>query len=155
VTLPAALRPVTKIARVELRDPSGQVVLQGSFQAGGDDFGGGSGGGGGGQDVSREAPLNPTGVDNDAKGKVKTQMSASRQTLEIEGDKLDSNAQYNVLIDGFSLGSVTTDGSGSFKIDFSTEDGTLPAQVRPVSNIQRVDVIDSQGRTVLTGGPPV
>ena len=50
---------------------------------------------------------------------------------------------------------VTTDGSGSFKIDLSTENGSLPAQVRPVSNIQRVNVIDSMGRTVLTGGPPV
>lgn len=156
LTLPQALRPVTSIVRVELRDPAGQVVLQGSFQAGGDDFGGGSGGGGGGgQDVSREAQLNSTGVDNDAKGKVKTRMSASLQTLEIEGEKLDSNAQYNVLVDGFSLGNVTTDGSGSFKIDLSTENGTLPAQVRPVSNIQRVDVIDSQARLVLTGGPPV
>lgn len=127
---------------------------------GGDDFGGGSGGGGddggggGGQDVAREAQLNPTGVDNDAGGKVKTQTSSSRQTLEIEGEKLDSNAQYNVVVDGFSVGNVTTDGSGSFKIDLSTENGSLPAQVRPVSSIQRVDVIDSQGRVVLTGGPP-
>jgi subtilisin family serine protease len=157
VTLPAALRPVTSIVRVELRDPAGQVVLEGSFQAGGDDFGGGSGGGGGGgaQEVNRETQLNPTGVDLDAKGNVKTRMSSSRQTLEIEGEKLDSNGQYNVLVDGFSLGNVTSDGSGSFKIDLSTENGTLPAQVRPVSNIQRVDVIDSQGRLVLTGGPPV
>jgi hypothetical protein len=161
VTLPPAARPVTKIVRVELRDPSGQVALQGTFQAGGDDFGGGSGGGddgggggGGGQDVAKEAQLNSTGIDNDAKGKVKTQMSSSRQTLEIEGEKLDSNAQYNVVVDGFSLGNVTTDGSGSFEIDLSTENGSLPAQVRPVSNIQRVNVIDSLGRIVLTGGPP-
>lgn len=161
VTLPPSAKPVTKIVHVELRDPSGQVVLQGTFQAGGDDFGGGSGGGGddgggggGGLDVNREAQLNPTGVDNDAKGKVKTQMSSSRQTLEVEGEKLDSNAQYNVVVDGFSLGNLTTDGSGSFKIDLSTENGSLPAHLRPVSNIQRVDVIDSQGRLVLTGGPP-
>jgi len=161
VTLPSSARPVTKIAHVELRDPSGQVVLQGTFQAGGDDFGGGGsggggddGGGGGGQDVAREAQLNSTGVDNDAKGKVKTEMSSSRQTLEIEGEKLDPNAQYDVVVDGFSLGHVTTDGGGSFKIDLSTENGSLPAQVRPVSNIQRVNVIDSMGRIVLTGGPP-
>jgi len=38
--LPQALKPITRLQRVELRDPSGQIVLQGSFQAGGDDFGG-------------------------------------------------------------------------------------------------------------------
>src|SRR5262249_5970243 len=45
--LPAALRPVTNIRHIEVRNPAGQVVLQGDFQAG-DDSGGGSGGGGGG-----------------------------------------------------------------------------------------------------------
>jgi hypothetical protein len=105
------------------------------------------------QEVDREARLKQTGVDPD-EGKVKTQMSASRETLEIEGDKLDSNVQINMLVDGFSLSIVTTDGSGSFKIDFITENSSPPAHVRPVSNIQRVDVIDSQGRIVLTGGTP-
>jgi hypothetical protein len=149
--LPQSLRPVTKIARIELRDPAGSVVLQGLFQAGGDDFGGGSGSG---QEVSREAQLNPTGIEN-AKGKVKTRISSTRETLEIEGDKLTSNAQYSVLVNGFSLGTLTTDGSGSFKIELSSENGTLPAGVRPVSNIQRIDVINPQGMIVLTGGPPL
>ena len=85
---------------------------------------------------------------------MKTRASSSRETLEIEGDKLNPNAQYSVIVDGFSLEVVTTDGSGSFKLRLSTEDGSLPLQVRPVSNIQRVDVIDSQGTLVLTGGPP-
>ena len=50
--LPSALRPVTGIKTVEVRNPAGQVVLLGTFQAGGDDFGGGGddGGGGGGDD---------------------------------------------------------------------------------------------------------
>ncbi|HSE37038.1 MAG TPA: S8 family serine peptidase [Blastocatellia bacterium] len=46
LTLPAAARPVTGLQTVELRDPAGQAVLRGTFQAGGDDFGGGGGGGG-------------------------------------------------------------------------------------------------------------
>ncbi len=225
--LPPAARPVTSIRVIELRNPAGQAVLRGSFQAGGDDFGGGSGdgsetsfqgaieslpaagligdwrvaghtvhvsasteirqnngpaivsaqvevkgatqqdgstnatrvevlaSGGGGQDVTRQANLNPTGVDPDAKGKVTTKMSSTRETLEIEGSKLDGNSNYTVIVDGFSLGTVTTDGSGSFKISLSTEDGTLPPQVRPVSNIQHVTVMDSLSRSVLTGGPPV
>lgn len=44
--LPQTLRPITKLQRVELRDQAGQIVLQGSFQAGGDDFGGDDSGGG-------------------------------------------------------------------------------------------------------------
>ena len=163
--LPPALRPVTRIQRIEVRDPSNQIVLQGAFQAGGDDFGGGgddsggggddSGGGGGGGEVQKEAALNSTGIDSDANGKVKTGVSSSRETLEIEGDKLNSHAQYTLIVDGFSLETLTTDGSGSFKFSLTTENNTLPAQVRPVSNIQRVDVIDSQGRIVLSGGPPI
>lgn len=46
--LPATLRPVTMIQAIEIRNSVGQVVLRGTFQAGGDDFGGGDGGGGGG-----------------------------------------------------------------------------------------------------------
>jgi hypothetical protein len=145
--LPPALRPVTKIQRVEVRDPSSQIVLQGTFQAGGDDFGGG--------EVQKEADLNSTGVDPDAQGKVKTRASSNGETLEIEGDKLDSNAPYIVVIDGFSLGALTTDNNGSFKLGLSSENNTLPSQVRPVSNIQRVEVFDSQGRLVLSGGPPI
>ena len=47
LTLPAAARPVTGLQTIELRDPAGQAVLRGTFQAGGDDFGGGGGGGSG------------------------------------------------------------------------------------------------------------
>jgi hypothetical protein len=112
-----------------------------------------SSGGGGGQ-TSREAVLNPTGIDPDATGKVKIQFSSSREELEIEGSKLEGSSNYTVAVDGFQL-SVSTDNSGSFKISFSTEDGSLPSQVRPVSNIQQIRIIDSQGRLVLIGGPPV
>jgi hypothetical protein len=99
--------------------------------------------------------LNPTGVDADARGKVTTKMSSARETFEIEGSKLDDNANYMVIVDGFSLGTIPTDGSGSFKLSLSTEDGSLPQQMTPVSNIQHVTVRDSLGRAVLTGGPPV
>lgn len=162
--LPQALRPVTKVQSIEVRDPANQVVLQGTFQAGGDDFGGGGGddnggggsgggGGGGSQNVQKESTLNSTGVDADAKGKVKVSASSSGEELEVEGDKLDSDKTYTVLVDNFGLGSVTTDGSGSFKLKLSTRDGNLPSQIQPVSNIQHVDVFDGQGRKVLSSGP--
>jgi hypothetical protein len=59
-----------------------------------------------------------------------------------------------VVVDGFALATVTTDGSGNFGLELDTEDGSLPGQVRPVSNIQQVRVLDSMGRVVLSGGPP-
>jgi hypothetical protein len=112
-----------------------------------------SSGGGGGQ-ADREAVLNPTGIDPDATGRVKTDFSSSREELEIEASKLEETSNYTVTVDGFQI-PVSTDNSGSFKIRFSTEDGSLPSQVRPVSNIQQIRISDSQGRLVLVGGPPV
>jgi hypothetical protein len=155
--LPNTLRPVTGIQRIEVRDPALQVVLQGTFQAGGDDSGGDGGDGGGDSsgEQQKEATLNSTGVDSNAEGEVETRFSSSREQLEIEAEKLDADAQYLVVVDGFSLGEVMTDGGGSFKLSLSTENGTLPSQIRPVTNIRRVDVFDSLGTLVLTGGPPV
>ena len=225
IFLPPSLQPVTKIQTIELRNSSGQAVVRGTFQAGGDDFGGGHGGGetsfqgaieslpaagfigdwrvsgrtvhvtasteirqdhgtavigaqvevrgstqsdgstnatrievlssgGGGGSAQREATLNPTAIDPDANGKVKIDVSGSREELEIEANKLDENSSYRVVVDGFLLAIKVTDGSGSFKITLSTEDGSLPPQVRPVTNIQQISISDSQGRLVLSGGPP-
>jgi len=229
ILLPPSLRPVTSIQTIELRNSSGQVVVRGSFQAGGDDFGGGGhgggessfqgaieslpaggfigdwrvggrtvhvtaateirqdhgaavigalvevrgatqpdgstnatrievlsqDGGGGSGEVQREATLSPTGIDLDATGKIKLDFSSSREELEIEASKLEENSSYRIVVDGFLLSTIVTDGGGSFKITLSTEDGSLPSQVRPVTNIQQVRISDSQGRLVLIGGPPI
>jgi hypothetical protein len=47
--LPPSLRPITNIQTIELRNSSGQAVVRGTFQSGGDDFGGGGSGHGGGE----------------------------------------------------------------------------------------------------------
>jgi subtilisin family serine protease len=169
--LPTSLQPVTKIVRLTILDPAGQKILEGTFQSGGDDFGGGDdsgggsgsggggsgggGGGGGSSQVSKEASLNPTSLFPDAKGKVKTNLDGSKEELEIEGNKLGDQANYSIIIDGFLLATVTTDGSGSFKLKLTTDDGTLPSQARPVSNIQHIEVRDMLNRVVLVGGPPI
>ncbi|HEX8183179.1 MAG TPA: S8 family serine peptidase [Blastocatellia bacterium] len=172
--LPASLRPVTRIQRIELRDSTGQTILQGIFQAGGDDFGGGSGGGdddgdddgngggsggdsggGGGEQVSREARLNHTSADRDAEGRVKIDVRHNREELEIEAEGLNAHAQYSIIIDGFLLATVTTDDSGKFGLKWSTESGNLPSAVRPLTNIRSVGVVNASGVTVLVGGPPV
>lgn len=139
-------------AQVEVR---GITQPDGSYNATRVEVLSGAGGGGGSQDTTHQAALNSTGVDPDAEGKFTTKTSSSRETLEIEASKLDGNSSYTVIVDGFSLGTVVTDGSGSFKISLSSEDGSLPQQLRPVSDIQHINIMDSQSRTVLSGGPPV
>jgi hypothetical protein len=155
--LPAQLRPVTKIQQVEIRNSSGQAVLAGRFQAGGDDFGGGNDGpgDGGSSEVRREARLNPAGIDPNAEGEVKIQSSSSREELEIEAEDLNPNAQYTIVVDGFTLATVTTNGEGRFELNLSSQLGNLPVEVRPLTNIRRVDVLDTSGQVVLRGGPPV
>jgi hypothetical protein len=180
--LPAALRPVTRIQRIELRNSSGQIVLQGTFQAGGDDFGGGSGGsggdddddddddGGGGsggsgggsggsgsgsQDISREAELDHTAADTNAEGRVRIDVKGSREELEIEAKRLDAHAEYRIIVDGFVLATLTTEDSGEIDLRLSTESGDLPSAVRPLANIRSIIIVNAFGVTVLSGGPPV
>jgi hypothetical protein len=89
----------------------------------------------------------------------------ARAALEDTATVIDgSNPQFagrlgrgriNALLALQSLDpTVTADGGGSFELELSTEDGSLPAQLRPVSNIRLVKVLDSLGREVLSGGPP-
>ena len=159
--LPASLLPVTNIKHVELRSPAGQVVLQGDFQAGGgeigDDNGGGGGdGGGGGSEVRKEIDMTPTGVEPDAEGRVEVRMNSSREQLDIEAKDLHSNASYTIIIDGFTLGSFTTDSSGKIELEYGTESGDLPLppQLQPVTNIRHIEVRNGAGQVVLVGDLP-
>ncbi len=165
--LPAPLIPVTNIQHVELRNPAGQVVLQGDFQAGGgeigddngggdDDGDGGGGGNGGGGSVDKEVDLSPTSVDPNAEGRVRVRMNGSREELDIEAKDLDSNTNYTIIIDGFTLGSFRTDSSGEIKLEYDTESGDLPlpTQLRPVTNIRHVEVRNGAGQVVLAGDLP-
>jgi hypothetical protein len=156
--LPASIMPVTNIKHVELRDPAGQVVLQGDFQAGAGEPGDGDGGGddnGGGQNVDKEIDLSSTGVEPGAVGEVRIRLNGSREELEIRLEELDGNASYTIIIDGFTLGSFTTDSDGEIRLEYDTDDGQPPPQpLRPVSNIRHIEVRNSAGQIVLTGDLP-
>jgi hypothetical protein len=170
--LPASLRPVTGINRVEVRNQANQVVLTGDFQpgGGGDDGGGGGGdddggddgdGGGGGDDgggdsgggqgVDKEAEFTRTGVDPNADGEVKLKATASREEMEIRAEDLDSSAQYEIVVDGFSLGLFSTDDDGEIRLKWDTDQDNilLPPQIRPVTNIRRVEIRNQSGTAVL------
>ena len=84
---------------------------------------------------------------------METRFRSDREELEIEAERLQPNAQYTIIIDGFVLGTVTTDNNGKFDLKWSTESGNLPSQLRPVTNIQSVEIVNGSG-VVLSGGPP-
>jgi hypothetical protein len=63
--------------------------------------------------------LASTGVDPDARGKVKlTVRNLTDGRLEIKGQKLDPNATFDVLVNGVLVGQFTTTGGGNGRIRF-------------------------------------
>lgn len=171
--LPSALRPVTGINRIEVRNQANQVVLTGDFQPGGasggdDDSGGGGdddgdddgddgdggddGGGnsgGGGQD--KEATFTRTGVDPNANGEVKLKVAENSEEMEIRAEDLDPRAEYEIVIDGFSLGLFSADDDGEIRRRWGTDpdEMPLPPQIRPLANIRRIEIRTESGTVVL------
>src|SRR5262249_27346477 len=63
--------------------------------------------------------LASTGVDPDARGKVKlTVRNLSDGRLDIKGQKLDPDATFDVLVNGVLVGQFTTTGGGNGRIRF-------------------------------------
>jgi subtilisin family serine protease len=157
--LPPSLLPALNIKHVEVQELSGRAVLLGDFQPGGGDIGSGDGGGGGddgGGDLSKEAQFDRTGIDPDAEGRVKVNVSSSREELEIEARELNPFTQYTIFVDGKSIGAFQTDDDGRMKLEFSTDpdDIPLPQEIRPLVNIRRVEIRATSGQAVLTADLP-
>ncbi len=163
--LPAALRPVTSINRIEVRNQANQVVLTGDFQpggssgdddgdnGGGDDDGGddgdGGGGGSGGQGIDKDARFTRTGVDPNASGEVRIKSSASNEEMEIRVEDLDSTTEYEVVVDGVSLGQFSTDDDGELRLRWGSGEMPLPPQIMPLANIRRVEIRNQSGTVIL------
>lgn len=150
--LPPSLRPAINIRHVEVRDASGLLILQGDFQPGGsvgddDDDGGGSG------ETTIERDFSRTGADSDAEGDLKIRLGGSREDLEIETKNLARGAFYTIYINDSHFFTFRTDGKGEFDQDWSSqmESGSLPlpAFVRPLTVIRRVEIRTLTGVTVL------
>src|SRR5262245_3575774 len=63
--------------------------------------------------------LASTGVDPDARGKVKLAVrNLSDGKFEVKGQKLDPDATFDVLVDGVLVGQFTTSGGGTGRIRF-------------------------------------
>jgi hypothetical protein len=75
--------------------------------------------------------LASTGVDSDARGKVKLAVkNLSEGRLEIKGQKLDPNATFDVLVDGVLVGQFTTTGGGTGRIRFRSRPRS-PSEMPP------------------------
>ena len=105
------LGDLSRATVVQVRDASGQVVLQGQF--GVDDEN---------DETEREAKLAPTGVDPDAEGKAEADVPeagrSSAQELEVEVNKLAPNARFVVVIDGRDIAPITTDARGHADVEW-------------------------------------
>ncbi len=160
--LPATLLPAINISHIQIFDLSGSLILQGTFQPGGseigdddpEDDGGGGGGGGGGQEIDREVNFMPTGADPDASGKVRIRVRGQREDLKIEAEDIESSRLYFIIIDGFSMGDFRANDKGEIEVEWSTatEPGklALPAFIRPITNIQHIEIRNAVGTTVLS-----
>lgn len=66
-----------------------------------------------------------TGVDDDARGRAKLQVrNGSDGRLEVQVQKLEKRATYDVLVDGVLVGQFTTSGGGSGHIRFRSHPRT-------------------------------
>ncbi|HEX5734307.1 MAG TPA: S8 family serine peptidase [Blastocatellia bacterium] len=146
--LPSSLYPVTRIMSVELRNEVGRS-LKGAFApAVGSTAPAG-------ETISKQTPLASV---SDAKGKAYVWLDATHEELRVEANRLTPGALYDIIIDGVSIGSAmarTESKQSGFLRIIATANGSsgvlLPAQLRPVFNIRRVEVRDSEGRLVLQG----
>jgi len=85
--------------------------------------------------------LASTGVDPDARGKVKLAVrNLSDGKLDIKGQKLDPDATFDVLVDGVLVGQLTTTGGGTGRIRFRS---------RPRSSHDELLGFDPRGALVV------
>ncbi len=78
------------------------------------------------------------------------------EELYISAYFLTAGADYELVVDGFSLGIVAADSSGSFFASFASTpqwEGQLPLppEIRPVSGIDAVELRDAGGSVVAAG----
>ncbi|HEY7547057.1 MAG TPA: hypothetical protein VID27_19345, partial [Blastocatellia bacterium] len=151
--LPASLRPVVNIRHVEIRNQTGETILQGDFRPGSIDDNDDGGGGGTTPGSSREATFIRTGPDADAEGRARTKIESEKEEFIVELSKLEPGATYKIVVDAFPMGSFTADGSGSLKREWSSEAESgkllLPARFHPVTIIRRVEIRTVSGALIL------
>jgi hypothetical protein len=150
--LPAPISPVTKARHVEVRSDN-ITILTG-------DFGGDTTPVGG--YIQREAQLISAATSR-ATGSalIKVEVLANqtrRETLVMNTENLAADGFYRFVVDGTPIGGLSPATAGFMRLVFTSDGSTglvLPVQLRPVTNIRRVELQDSSGQTVVSGTFPV
>jgi subtilisin family serine protease len=144
--LSPALNPVTNIRHLELRDRTGQIlILQGDFKTTASETTRRS--------LEKKARLAPTAAAAKLGGQATVRIVNDYQELRIEGEGLQTGAAYRLVVDGLPLGSRVVE-SGFLRALFTSNgvgEQILPFNLRPVTNIRRVELYNSRNELVLRG----
>ena len=106
---------LSNAATVELRDAQGAAVLRGQFAAVESTDG----------EQERHAALGPAGADTDAAGEAEVEVSRSsagvlQQEVEIEVSNVAPNATWTLVIDGNTVGTLTSDSKGHGELEIES-----------------------------------
>jgi hypothetical protein len=105
-------------------------------------------------------PLTATDADTDAKGfvQISTQNKKNGTTLQgfmVKAQNLSSRSSYTLSVNGIVIDTLTANAQGTFRINYQSKPTgnhpLLPDLLQPVTQINLIQVKDSQGRVVLTG----
>ena len=94
---------------IEIRDAQGRGVLQGQFVASPEDE----------DDIEREAPLKPTGIDPDAAGEAEVEWpkTGGPQEIEFSVRNLAAGTVIRFVIDNQVVGEASVDRRGRAKLE--------------------------------------
>jgi hypothetical protein len=101
----------------------------------------------GGDEVRTTARLVSTGVRPNAAGTARTRSRSDRQRIDFEINGLNANAPYRFVADGITLGTRTASATG--RMDVSFRDGGIPDDLKPVSEISRLEVFTGADQLAL------
>jgi hypothetical protein len=98
-------------------------------------------------EIRTRARLTSTGVRPNAAGTTETRSRSDRQRIDFEITGLNANAPYRFVADGITLGTRNASAVGSMDVSF--RDGQIPADLRPVSDIARLEVFTGADQLAL------
>jgi hypothetical protein len=146
--LPPGLRPAVNIRHVEIRNQAGEVVLQGDFSSATN-----PGGGSPTPTGEREADFSAVS-ETSAEGKTQVSFGPGYERFRVELKELEASSTYTIVVDTTVVGAFRAGSAGRIKLEWSNggESDTLPlpASIRPVWNIRRVQIRTSTGIVILS-----
>lgn len=98
-------------------------------------------------EIRTKVRLISTGVRPNAAGDAETRSRSDRQRIDFEITGLNPNAPYRFVADGITLGTRNADANGSMDVSF--RDSAIPDDLKPVSDIARLEVFTGADQLAL------